>query len=186
MRQLERYTINFAQRTDPGGTHEKPKLLQITSGERSEESVIYHMKIGQLYQQMHINKVNNGTVNLNCISPYCKATAKVRVNPRFIQTFPNFYKKSNGKFRSKFALDLTNPELRNLNNWEVLYHPPKFTHGPACTTFFKSHQCNFREDMTKNSFRTGKPEYNMNKSLWNCDGANVDSIIGVFKERENI
>ena len=166
MRQFERYTINFAQRTDPGGTHEKPKLLQITSGERSEESVIYHMKIG--------------------ISPYCKAIAKVRVNPRFIQTFPNFYKKSNGKFRSKFALDLTNPELRNLNNWEVLYHPPKFTHGPACTTFFKSHQCNFREDMTKNSFRTGKPEYNMNKSLWNCDGANVDSIIGVFKERENI
>ena len=75
MRQFERYTINFAQRTDPGGTHEKPKLLQITSGERSEESVIYHMKIGQLYQQMHINKVNNGTVNLNCISPYCKATA---------------------------------------------------------------------------------------------------------------
>ena len=57
MRQFERYTINFAQRTDPGGTHEKPKLLQITSGERSEESVIYHMKIGQLYQQMHINKV---------------------------------------------------------------------------------------------------------------------------------
>ena len=63
MRQFERYTINFAQRTDPGGTHEKPKLLQITSGERSEESVIYYMKIGQLYQQMHINKVNNGTVN---------------------------------------------------------------------------------------------------------------------------
>ena len=63
---------------------------------------------------------------MNCISLYCKATAKVRVNPRFIQTFPNFYKKSNGKFRSKFALDLTNPELRNLNNWEVLYHPPKF------------------------------------------------------------
>ena len=57
MRQFERYTINFAQRTDPGGTHEKAKLLQITSGERSEESVIYHMKIGQLYQQMHINKV---------------------------------------------------------------------------------------------------------------------------------
>ena len=63
MRQFERYTINFAQRTDPGGTHEKPKLLQITSGERSEESVIYHMKIGQLYLQMLINKVNNGTVN---------------------------------------------------------------------------------------------------------------------------
>ena len=43
--------------------------------------------------------------------------------------------------------NLTNPELRNLNNWEVLYHPPKFTHGPVCTTFFKSHQCNFREDI---------------------------------------
>jgi hypothetical protein len=81
MRQFERYIINFAQITDPGGTHEKPKLLQMTNGERSEESVIYHMKIGQLYQQMHIN----------------------------------------------VALDLTNPELKNLNNWEVLYHPPKFS-----------------------------------------------------------
>jgi hypothetical protein len=65
MRNYERYTIDFTQKAEPGGTHEKPKLLAITSGARTGDSLFFHYKIEIFYQQMQINKVNkNGTVNL--------------------------------------------------------------------------------------------------------------------------
>ena len=127
MRSFERYTIDFSHKTEPGGTHEKPKLLAITSGERTGDSLVFHFKIGTFYQQMHINKVNkNGTVNLKCISVYCKATAKLRVDIRFLKIFPNFHKRTDGRFRSKFSLDYSDGALRNLQNWEVIFHVPKF------------------------------------------------------------
>jgi hypothetical protein len=47
------YSINFAQRTDPGGTHEKRKILQITSGDRSEESVISYENWSTLSTDAH-------------------------------------------------------------------------------------------------------------------------------------
>lgn len=53
MRSFERYTIDFSHKTEPGGTHEKPKLLAITSGERTGDSLVFHFKIGTFYQQMH-------------------------------------------------------------------------------------------------------------------------------------
>jgi hypothetical protein len=95
MRNYERYTIDFTQKTEPGGTHEKPKLLAITSRERTGDSLVFHFKIGIYYQQMHINKVNkNGTVNLKFISVYCKATAKLGIDLKFLKIFPNFHKRT--------------------------------------------------------------------------------------------
>ena len=41
MRSFERYTIDFSHKTEPGGTHEKPKLLAITSGERTGDSLVF-------------------------------------------------------------------------------------------------------------------------------------------------
>ena len=117
MRRFEKYNIDFSQKTELGGTHEKPKLLAITSGQRSGDSFVFHFKIGIFYQQMHINKVNkNGTVNLNCISVYCKATAKLLIDRKFIKTLLNFYKRTDGRFRLKFTLDFTDGELRNSQN----------------------------------------------------------------------
>ena len=136
---------------------------------------------------MHINKVNkNGTVNLNCISVYCKATAKLLIDRKFIKTLPNFYKSTDGRFRSKFTLDFTDGELCNLQNWEVIFHIPKFVHGPACTThFYKQHQKNFREEMTINSFAARSTQYVMTKNLWFSEASNIDSLIGIYKERED-
>ena len=69
------------KKKEPGETHKKSKLLAITSGERTGDSLVFHYKIEIFYQQMQINKVNkNGTVNLKCISVYCKATAKLRLD----------------------------------------------------------------------------------------------------------
>ena len=45
MRNYERYTIDFTQKAEPGGTHEKPKLLAITSGERTGDSLVYTSKL---------------------------------------------------------------------------------------------------------------------------------------------
>ena len=58
-------------------------------------------KIGTSIHKMGIKKVNSSTCNLYCKSTYCKCTQKFKIDPRFITQEPNFYKKSNGKFRSK-------------------------------------------------------------------------------------
>ena len=70
-------------------------------------------------------------------------SAKLRVDIKFLKIFPNFHKKTDGRFRFKFSLDYSDGALRNLQNWEVIFHVSKFPHGPACTTnFYKPHQKN--------------------------------------------
>jgi hypothetical protein len=38
--------------------------------------------------------------------------------------------------------------------------------------------------MTVNSFCAQKPEYLETKTTWNLEGSNIDSVLGIFKERE--
>ena len=44
MRRFEKYNIDFSHKTELGGTHEKPKLLAITNGERSGDSSYFILK----------------------------------------------------------------------------------------------------------------------------------------------
>ena len=82
--------FTFFTRTD--GTEELPLLINLTSGEKSTEGLILHMKIVEKYQEYKIKRVNSsGTCNLVCSGKSCKCTAKILIDPSFIKKIPDFY-----------------------------------------------------------------------------------------------
>ena len=134
---------------------------------------------------MWIRNVNKATVNLFCKYSYCKCTLKMALDPKFIKCEPNFYKMSNGRYRSKYSIDCSDPKLRKLTNWKVCSNNSRFRHSVACEVdFFKNHRVNFREDMTVNSFKAKSAQYNMTKNQWNLEGSNIDSVLKIYKECE--
>ena len=171
--------INFENRDKLEGTYDKPLLINITSGQRAGESLIYHFKIEEKYRQYRINKVYNGTVNLICAHKSCKCSAKLRLDPQFIKVDLNFYAKSNGRSRSKFSINNLDPNLRNLHFWQVIQHTPKFEHNENCSTddFYLQYRTDFRETMTFNSLRSKKPEYNLTKFFYSGDASNYDVFL---------
>ena len=96
------YKIDFARRNISEGTHENPVLRDITSGQRTLDSIIFLIKVEKSYYNMWIRGVNKATVNLFCQYSYCKCTLKLALDSKFIKFEPNFYKISNGRYRSKF------------------------------------------------------------------------------------
>ena len=80
---IDNIRINFENRDKLDGTYDKPILINITSGERAGESLIFHFKIKENYYQYRMNKVNNGSVTLICAHRYCKCSAKLRLDSQF-------------------------------------------------------------------------------------------------------
>jgi hypothetical protein len=101
MNVLERfnYKIDYSYKNRTDGTDEKPLLVGISSGNKTAESLNYHLQIGNAYHEMVTQKVNSKSVNLVCRDQYCKATTKLEIDPKFITKTPNFFKNGN-KFRS--------------------------------------------------------------------------------------
>ena len=185
MKLFSNYKIDFARRHISEGTHENPVLIDITSGERTLDSLIFFIKNLKSYHEMWIRKVNKATVNLFCKYSYCKCTLKMALDPKFIKCEPNFYKISNGRYRSKYSIDCSDPKLRKLTNWKVCSNNSRFRHSVACEVdFSKNHRVNFREDMTVNSFKAKSAQYNMTKNQWNLEGSNIDSVLKIYKECE--
>ena len=74
------------------GGLEKPHLYAITAGQRNagtNGSLIFHIKIGDKYHQLCIDKTNKTSVSLYCVhykNGGCRARHKFRIDPRFVQT----------------------------------------------------------------------------------------------------
>ena len=63
----------------------------MTSGQKSTEGLILHMKIVEKYHEYKIKRVNSsGTCNLVCSGKSCKCTAKILIDPSFIKKYPIF------------------------------------------------------------------------------------------------
>ena len=86
MNVLERfnYKIDYSYKNRTDGTDEKPLLVGISSGNKTAESLNYHLQIGNAYHEMVTQKVNSKSVNLVCRDQYCKATTKLEIDPKFI------------------------------------------------------------------------------------------------------
>ena len=113
--------FTFFSRTD--GTEENPLLINVTSSQKSSESLFIHMKIGEKYHEYILKRVNSsGTCNLICSVKSCKCTAKISIDQSFIKKIPEFYSIGNGRFRAKYYLEVNDPNLRILENWTVVPH----------------------------------------------------------------
>ena len=83
-------------------------------------------------------------------------------------------------------MDRTDQNLRLIENWTVVPTICRNRHSVACEIDFnKLHRKNFREQNTINSFRAKKPSYFTTLNAFNTEGANIDSVSSITKERED-
>ena len=99
----------------------EPYLHAISLG-RCKRSLLFDIQIGENLHKLKINRINKTSVNLECVEKDCYARHNFQVDPKYvIECVSN----KDGKIKSKFALDITNPDLRNVTNWSVKYHYSK-------------------------------------------------------------
>ena len=123
MRLIGGYEIrgrNIRKRTI--GSVDKPYLYSITAGQRNQRSLIFHIKIEDDFHQCHLRRVNATYCNFVCVNQNCPATHKMTVDPRFVTCTPNFHKLKNGRTRHKYAVNVCDPEIRDVTNWTVVDH----------------------------------------------------------------
>ena len=89
---------NKEVRVAPHGTLELPFLYAVTSGERNNDSLVFHLKIGETFHQCHIDQVNKNSCNLCCAVSNCPSRHKIRLDPQYIITKPGGIKKKMEKF----------------------------------------------------------------------------------------
>ena len=88
----------------------------------------------------------NAECNLICSHTHCKATAKVKLDKKFIKKIANYTHIGNGRFRAKYFIDYNDPNLRLLENWTVLSHISNFPHADCPNVdFYIQFQADFRE-----------------------------------------
>ena len=97
------------------GTKNKPFLYAITSGQQNGKTLIFHVKIGETFHELFLDKVNASNCNFSCSIKGCPAKHKMKLDPKFIKFYPNFYKLKDGKTRDKYDIDREDPELRNVD-----------------------------------------------------------------------
>ena len=154
------------------GTTVLPHLYAITSGQRNDggpknRSTIFHIKIEDKQHECKLRYVGGKYCLFDCREPTCVARHKFMPKPELIQEFPGFYKKKNGKTRTKYAIDMEQPLARELSSWTVIAHdtrphgfqkpncpPPK----PCATDFFRPVQRDLREMHRQKSRETNQLE----------------------------
>ena len=113
-----------SQKSHESGTLQKPYLCKLTRGQR-QDSVILHVRIGLDLHQLHTRKIGKKAVILSCRDRSCKAFHKAVVDKKLQATIPYGRKDGGGKLRAKFVLNLADPEILLLENWEIIPHDSK-------------------------------------------------------------
>ena len=154
---MELFTINnINARDDKLGELILPHLYAISSGQRNRASLNFHLKIGDFFCYVTINKVNKKSVTMICFDKKCKATHKFSLHENLVKIEKNAIKNKD-KFRDKFFIDFADMALRNLENWTVLEHNSK-PHTCETQNFYDHLHSDFREHHTSLALLTGRSE----------------------------
>ena len=113
------------------GTIESPHLYYISPGKYNDSSLIFFVKIFNIFHELHLVKVNRTSCNFECVHKSCTATHKMRISPNLIIATPGAYKMNNGKSRTKYDIDRTDDRVKDIANWTVIPHNSKFPHKTA-------------------------------------------------------
>ena len=157
---------------DSFGSTNKPHIFHITYGEKFENSLNFHCKVGHKFVCYRVRNVNSKTLNLECACHRnslrrkdgrkkdfgCHAKAKVAVLEDIIK-LSDTPRKDGDKLRKKFVLDFKNEKILLLESYQILEHESK-NHKIFCqTSYFQGIKRDFRHAHVQKGLKNKKCAY---------------------------
>ena len=160
---------NLEVRLQDFGNLQQSHLYAITSGQRNNKSLLFHVKIAAVFHTLFIAKVNKKSVNMGCVDVGCRARHKFEIDEKFVKCIADFYKSKNGKCRPKFYIDYSDPEVRDVTNCQITVksHDSKPHKENEKADFFTHIQKEFREDHTSLALESFQCELRTTIRMWN-------------------
>ena len=110
----------------------------------------------------------------------------MKLNPKFVTCIPRAIAMANGKFRHKYVIDYTNPELRNLKNWEVVDTVCAHPCNSGCKKdFFKFVRNDFREEQGRRSIATHEVQVESTMKDWELPLTYGNQLAGRIINKDN-
>ena len=177
---------NYFVELNNHGSETEPYLYAISGGQRNNISLIFHIKIENVFHELWLVMVNKTSCNFKCVYPGCTATHRMRIADTYIIAQRGAIKMKNGRFRTKYDIDRSDPNIRNIDNWTVIHHVSKPHSIHENKEFWGYIRKEFREDHTNLGLVIRKPAYQQTLDVWNLRvyGPQVEGTIKQSKQNE--